>query len=136
MLEPITTGMQNVGTGVTNLINKIPGVNLPGGTGVTDVFLPGRGPEEGGNPLDPEAFAKKYLTDYVGSQLGLTSQDPEQQKRLQQQRELQRINWEVPLAVGAGAHEYQKRYLADQPCLLYTSPSPRDGLLSRMPSSA
>ena len=23
-----------------------------------------------------------------------------------------------------------------QPCLLYTSPSPRDGLLSRMPSSA
>ena len=24
----------------------------------------------------------------------------------------------------------------DMPCLLYTSPSPRDGLLSRMPSSA
>ena len=24
----------------------------------------------------------------------------------------------------------------DAPCLLYTSPSPRDGLLSRMPSSA
>ena len=24
----------------------------------------------------------------------------------------------------------------DCPCLLYTSPSPRDGLLSRMPSSA
>ena len=33
-----------------------------------------------------------------------------------------------------------KRYLTLQPlykaCLLYTSPSPRDGLLSRMPSSA
>ena len=27
-------------------------------------------------------------------------------------------------------------YLADKTCLLYTSPSPRDGLLSRMPSSA
>ena len=26
--------------------------------------------------------------------------------------------------------------LEEQPCLLYTSPSPRDGLLSRMPSSA
>ena len=26
--------------------------------------------------------------------------------------------------------------LADDACLLYTSPSPRDGLLSRMPSSA
>ena len=24
----------------------------------------------------------------------------------------------------------------EMPCLLYTSPSPRDGLLSRMPSSA
>ena len=28
--------------------------------------------------------------------------------------------------------EYDKHYS----CLLYTSPSPRDGLLSRMPSSA
>ena len=27
-------------------------------------------------------------------------------------------------------------YLLHKPCLLYTSPSPRDGLLSRMPSSA
>ena len=27
-------------------------------------------------------------------------------------------------------------YVFDTPCLLYTSPSPRDGLLSRMPSSA
>ena len=27
-------------------------------------------------------------------------------------------------------------YLKSQGCLLYTSPSPRDGLLSRMPSSA
>ena len=26
--------------------------------------------------------------------------------------------------------------MEQQPCLLYTSPSPRDGLLSRMPSSA
>src|SRR5665647_432784 len=30
---------------------------------------------------------------------------------------------------GSGPGEYK-------PCLLYTSPSPRDGLLSRMPSSA
>ena len=28
------------------------------------------------------------------------------------------------------------KYVEDTPCLLYTSPSPRDGLLSRMPSSA
>ena len=32
---------------------------------------------------------------------------------------------------------YMLRVLAQDPdCLLYTSPSPRDGLLSRMPSSA
>eukprot|EP01016_Furgasonia_blochmanni_P005689 TRINITY_DN1222_c0_g1_i3.p1 TRINITY_DN1222_c0_g1~~TRINITY_DN1222_c0_g1_i3.p1 ORF type:complete len:292 (-),score=23.81 TRINITY_DN1222_c0_g1_i3:16-891(-) len=30
----------------------------------------------------------------------------------------------------------QQMFLQDQICLLYTSPSPRDGLLSRMPSSA
>ena len=38
------------------------------------------------------------------------------------------------------AEEYHQQYLAKNPngycCLLYTSPSPRDGLLSRMPSSA
>ena len=30
----------------------------------------------------------------------------------------------------------QQRLESEFPCLLYTSPSPRDGLLSRMPSSA
>ena len=30
----------------------------------------------------------------------------------------------------------QPQYVMVSPCLLYTSPSPRDGLLSRMPSSA
>ena len=29
-----------------------------------------------------------------------------------------------------------EKYLPYESCLLYTSPSPRDGLLSRMPSSA
>ena len=29
-----------------------------------------------------------------------------------------------------------ERYVPSDSCLLYTSPSPRDGLLSRMPSSA
>ena len=39
----------------------------------------------------------------------------------------------------ATAGEDDKIYLLvrlEKPCLLYTSPSPRDGLLSRMPSSA
>ena len=34
------------------------------------------------------------------------------------------------------AYETSKRSAPDWVCLLYTSPSPRDGLLSRMPSSA
>ena len=34
------------------------------------------------------------------------------------------------------AAEYDTLGRADHGCLLYTSPSPRDGLLSRMPSSA
>ena len=32
--------------------------------------------------------------------------------------------------------DYYFQYSTTQACLLYTSPSPRDGLLSRMPSSA
>ena len=39
---------------------------------------------------------------------------------------------------GYGGFNYDGRWLTILPkiCLLYTSPSPRDGLLSRMPSSA
>ena len=41
------------------------------------------------------------------------------------------------LAAGVFHNPYAGRYVEDlEPCLLYTSPSPRDGLLSRMPSSA
>ena len=32
--------------------------------------------------------------------------------------------------------DYSNKPISDHSCLLYTSPSPRDGLLSRMPSSA
>ena len=41
---------------------------------------------------------------------------------------------ETPKRVVKAFKEYFKGYKED--CLLYTSPSPRDGLLSRMPSSA
>ena len=43
------------------------------------------------------------------------------------------------LATGANAAELNINGVSDyaaSACLLYTSPSPRDGLLSRMPSSA
>ena len=43
----------------------------------------------------------------------------------------------VPKVQGAEDIHYVDRLLAQlEACLLYTSPSPRDGLLSRMPSSA
>ena len=38
----------------------------------------------------------------------------------------------APVVVLDG-YDYERKY---DDCLLYTSPSPRDGLLSRMPSSA
>ena len=40
----------------------------------------------------------------------------------------------VRRVVGCELRRWSKSLLS--PCLLYTSPSPRDGLLSRMPSSA
>ena len=54
------------------------------------------------------------------------------------------VLWLVPLSTSASIIEVregdriQDAVNAAQPgdCLLYTSPSPRDGLLSRMPSSA
>ena len=39
-------------------------------------------------------------------------------------------------AVGESAAYFADLHLPGKHCLLYTSPSPRDGLLSRMPSSA
>ena len=35
-----------------------------------------------------------------------------------------------------GFEQVEELYMVPDTCLLYTSPSPRDGLLSRMPSSA
>ena len=54
--------------------------------------------------------------------------------------QLYELNWLLPaLIVVIGAVGVAMIYAATDgiwTCLLYTSPSPRDGLLSRMPSSA
>ena len=41
-----------------------------------------------------------------------------------------------PSVIKGGLDEEKSNEHTEIPCLLYTSPSPRDGLLSRMPSSA
>ena len=46
--------------------------------------------------------------------------------------EKKEFNWKDPLDLDSQFSEEEKLIS----CLLYTSPSPRDGLLSRMPSSA
>ena len=47
--------------------------------------------------------------------------------------------WSFNVGDSTGTHKHQYNYVVVpmiDGCLLYTSPSPRDGLLSRMPSSA
>ena len=49
------------------------------------------------------------------------------------------INYKSGHAIFEATHGTAPKYAGQDkvnPCLLYTSPSPRDGLLSRMPSSA
>ena len=72
----------------------------------------------------------------------------EEQKRTRQARKHQKTIEvkEIKFRPKVDEHDYQfkkkhvERFLAHgdkvKACLLYTSPSPRDGLLSRMPSSA
>ena len=50
-----------------------------------------------------------------------------------------RSAWSATVQVGSGfqgSNQASRRRTRTRSCLLYTSPSPRDGLLSRMPSSA
>ena len=51
-------------------------------------------------------------------------------------RDLSKVCETINLPFQAGDNEVLERMRRGYTCLLYTSPSPRDGLLSRMPSSA
>ena len=46
------------------------------------------------------------------------------------------VGYLTPAVLGSLKREIDRGHVLDNACLLYTSPSPRDGLLSRMPSSA
>ena len=47
-----------------------------------------------------------------------------------------RLKAAISILVMENRYQEAADLLEGRPCLLYTSPSPRDGLLSRMPSSA
>ena len=46
------------------------------------------------------------------------------------------VEWKNPVTTASGTFGSGAEFAEFVDCLLYTSPSPRDGLLSRMPSSA
>eukprot|EP01016_Furgasonia_blochmanni_P054245 TRINITY_DN8912_c0_g1_i3.p2 TRINITY_DN8912_c0_g1~~TRINITY_DN8912_c0_g1_i3.p2 ORF type:complete len:136 (-),score=27.54 TRINITY_DN8912_c0_g1_i3:11-418(-) len=46
------------------------------------------------------------------------------------------FNHQLVICIQKSLRHFSFRRVTYPPCLLYTSPSPRDGLLSRMPSSA
>ena len=92
---------------------------------------------------------EKYVTKPVNSYLLFESLlecahrlRAEEQIKLQHQQEIREAwskqNETVAILAGGIAHDYNNMMQAilGYTCLLYTSPSPRDGLLSRMPSSA
>ena len=59
-------------------------------------------------------------TNWVKDQFGrvvdrVTGQPVNEQDLAQNRLQQQRINWEIPMAIGAGAGAYQKKYLEDQP---------------------
>ena len=86
----------------------------------------------------------------IGVLMSVAAEDPEGPARTAAfAHGLQQLGWSVggnmriDYRWGAGDGDRIRRYAAelialapDVICLLYTSPSPRDGLLSRMPSSA
>ena len=52
------------------------------------------------------------------------------------QETLSLLLWIIAFAAAMFLNVYLEPYFIDYICLLYTSPSPRDATLSRMPSSA
>ena len=97
---PFTYGMPDYSnvTGVINPMNI--GTNIGGITGITS-----------STEQDALNYAKQYGLNLLGEKLGLTPQQQQQQ----QQQQRQDISWKIPMAIGAGAGAYQKKYLEDQP---------------------
>ena len=90
--------------------------------------------------LDAIEWIKK-MQDYGVGEILLTSMDKDGTKEGYDINALKKINeWlKIPIIASGGAGKLEHirdAFVLGNACLLYTSPSPRDGLLSRMPSSA
>ena len=113
VLGPIADVMQTTGTSITDLINKIPGVNLPGGTLGSGTL--GRQDQE-----FTKGWEKEYLEPLIGTLGGLTQFEKAKQayETLTGQRSSDydaqgrpKIRWAEPLAIGTtiGAADYLTR---------------------------
>ena len=77
----------------------------------------------------PPQFIQDLATDYGEQLTALTAQPIDTSKIAPTVAAQDPLQAQATALAQSGVGAYQ-------PCLLYTSPSPRDGLLSRMPSSA
>ena len=109
---------------------------------ITVVVAGGQGSNE---PTSEAACMADYLEEHGvdADQILLEDESSNTKENLIYSRELLEeqgvdVGEEGVLVVSNGFHLTRSRMLAERfgYCLLYTSPSPRDGLLSRMPSSA
>ena len=87
-----------------------------------------------GDPIDQHGFSRQAELDLSGSYLNLYTDALEQIV----ERAMPPIKPVRPDVFRIAGNDWEKCHWAGDNylCLLYTSPSPRDGLLSRMPSSA
>ena len=80
---------------------------------------------------------KKQLVNKIASTLNQSKADAERTFDTITGIILDCLKSDEPVKIaGFGTYKVAKRKARVGSCLLYTSPSPRDGLLSRMPSSA
>ena len=86
----------------------------------------------------PAKFIEELGTDYAGQLKAATAKPLPTSSFAPSVAGQTALQQQATALTGSGIGSYQPFLTQARPntCLLYTSPSPRDGLLSRMPSSA
>ena len=87
-----------------------------------------------GNSKDVEIFYDKWSNSYDQTLSNWNYKAPKQSVNILKKFIKKKPRYLLDLACGTGL--FVEEYLKAYPCLLYTSPSPRDRTRSRMPSSA